>query len=111
MTKERIHTILFVAVAVLLTLQITSMFRKTPVNERDIRNKIELEYLKKDLPIIKNELVVVREKYDSLLSLSVKRYEVLETKKQPIQNAIKNNRSVIADFDKEQLRRAITNPE
>lgn len=104
-------TILLVAVAVLLTLQISSMLRKSPVNEQAIRNQVELEHLQKEYPAIKTELVEVREKYDSLLLASGQRVTILENKKQPLQNAIKNNRAAIADYDKERLRRSITEPE
>jgi len=106
MLKRNLDTILIIAVAVLLTLQISSMFRKSPVNEQQIRNEVKLEYLQKELPEIKGELVVIKQKYDSLLSASIDRVVELENKKQPIKNAIKNVDIITDNFDKLQLERA-----
>lgn len=106
--KDNIVAILMVFVAVMVTVLIMTIFRKSPKSEEMIRNEVELEYLKKEMPEIKKELADIEEKYDSLLSASQSRVQQLENKKQPIINAIKTIRGTVADFDKEQLRRAMS---
>jgi len=69
MLKKNLDTILIIAVAVLLTLQISNMFRKSPVNEDLIRAKMKIEYQDKMIEIISDDRINFRNKYDSVTAL------------------------------------------
>lgn len=105
--KSTVNTLIQVGFIVLLTLQVSSWFSGKKVDEKMIERKVRLEYLEKELPVIKDELNVIYAKYDSLLMASVERYTELENRKQPIRNAIKQIPFIVDNFDKEQLRRAL----
>jgi hypothetical protein len=108
MKPLNLTTVLLIAIAVLVTLQLSALFRGSAKPESMIRNEVELEHLRKELPGIKEELATIQGRYDSLLMASGERLTQLENKKQPIYNAIKNVRSTVADLDKEQLRRELS---
>ena len=101
-------TILLIIVAVLATLQIRSFFEGKTVDEKAVEDRVKLEQLQKEYPQIVRERDSISERYDSLISASQQRFNQLETRKQPIYNAIRQVPIVVNNFDKEQLRRAIT---
>lgn len=103
-----LNTILLVVVAVLLTLQLKSCFDPARVDRRVIEAEVKLKQYETELPVIRKELDVIYAKYDSLLTASVQRYENLEQKKEPIRYAIKQVPVIIGNYDKEQLRRALS---
>lgn len=106
--KKYLPDILFIAVVVLMTLQISSWFRRTPPNEKLIRSEMQIETLQRK---IKDDSLVMRETrlmFDSLLILSFNRFDEIEAKKQPIKYAIKQSNAAVDNFDKEQLRNAST---
>lgn len=104
-----ITTIMLIASAVLVTLQIKSCFDKSPINERAIRNEMKLEALEE------------KRKYDSLVwveKLKAKDVEIEALKQKDtvfVQKIIQSNDRikqipvVVSGFDKSELRRAITN--
>ena len=101
-------TILLIAVSVLATLQVRSLFSKQNVDEKAVENKIRLEYLQKEYPEIVRQRDSISARYDSLISASQQRFNQLETRKQPIYNEIKQVPVIVNNLDKEQLRGAIT---
>ena len=101
-------TILLIIVAVLATLQIRSFFEGKTVDEKAVEDRVKLEQLQKEYPQIVRERDSISARYDSLISASQQRFNQLETRKQPIYNAIRQVPIVVNNFDKEQLRRAIT---
>lgn len=78
------------------------------MDEKAIENRVKLEQLQKELPVIKSELDSIYSKYDSLLSASAQRYQSLEQKKEPLRYAIKQVPVIVSNLDKEQLRRALS---
>lgn len=100
--------ILLIAVAVLVTLQVKSLFGEKEVDRKAIENEIRLEYLQKEYPQIVRQRDSISARYDSLIAASQERYQQLETRKQPIYNAIKQVPVIVNNLDKEQLRGAIT---
>ena len=104
-----ITTILLVASAVLVTLQLNSCFGKKTVNENAIRNEMRIEALEE------------KRKSDSLIwveKLRLKDAEISALKQKDtvfIQRIIQSNDRIkqipvtVSGFDKSELRRAITN--
>lgn len=94
--------------AVMSTVLIMMIFHKSGKTEKMIRDEVELEHLQKDMPAIKQDLAAITARYDSVIGASRDRYNDLETKKQPIQNAINKVRPAVHDYTKEQFRDSIT---
>jgi hypothetical protein len=107
--KFDLNTILLVGLAVLLTMQLKSCFDPSIVDAKVIEAQVKLKQYEAELPEIRKELNTIYDKYDSLLLASIQRYENLEQKKEPIRYAIKNVPVIVGNFDKEQLRRALSN--
>jgi len=101
-------TILLIGTSVITTLYVKTFFTKSPVDEKTIENRIKLEQLQKEYPQIVRQRDSISARYDSLISASQVRYQQLETRKQPIYNAIKQVPVIVNNLDKEQLRGAIT---
>lgn len=106
MKKE---TILWFVFGFLMCLQIKSIFdkrRKTyemGVTDEKIKN-LERERMEDSVIWVKREAAI-----DSLLFLSMKRYENSEQRKQPLIKKYEQIPVIVNDLDREQLRRAITN--
>lgn len=102
------NTILWVVIAVLVVLQFKSCFDKTQLPEKMIRNEERLKYLEEkrlsDSVSFQQRVVW----YDSALSVSQNKFNDLESKKQPIKNAIKQVSNAVDNFDKLELSRAIS---
>lgn len=101
--------LIWIALAVFTTLYITSLFPKKQVDEKMVEDRVKREILEKELPLIRQELQETNAKYDSLLSVSQQRITELESKKQPLYNAVKQIPVIVSNFDREQLRFAIAN--
>lgn len=70
---------------------------------------MKIEQYEKQRIIDSTETSNARRERDSVIAISDQRFKNLENQKQPIRNAIKQIPAVVNNFDKEQLRRAITN--
>jgi len=103
-----LNTILLVGIAVLVTLQLKSCFEPSRVDPKVIESKIRQEYYEKELPLIRQERDAIYAKYDSLLSASAQRYNNLEQRKIPINNAIKQVPVIVGNLDKEHFSRALS---
>lgn len=107
--KPSLTTILIIIVAVLATWMASLYFGKVRKTESMIRNEERLKH-SEDLRIRDSVAFVERTTfYDSVIAASDQRYAELEAKKQPIYNAIKNIRTTVPDYTKDELRRAIAN--
>jgi hypothetical protein len=106
--KINLNTALIVAISVLLTLQIKSCFEPTRVDPKLIEAQIKQKQYEQELPEIRKELDYIYAKYDSLLMASFQRENELENKKTPIRYAIKQVPVIVGNYDKEQLRRALS---
>lgn len=98
-----LNTILWVAVAILLTLYLKSCFDKTPPDEKIIRLEIQNQQLEKQRIVDSVNLKEARDWYDSLLIVSNQRFTDLQNKKTPIINVIKKVGNTVDGFDKQQL--------
>lgn len=101
------NDILLIAAVAMATWLIRGCFTPTKVNEKMIRNEERIKYLEKER--VEDSIVWVKREaaIDSLLALSVIRYEQLESKKQPLTIRYERIPTIVNDFDREQLRRAI----
>ena len=108
MKNLNLNTILLVGIAVLMTLQLKSCFEPARVDRKLIEAQIKQEQYEKELPEIRKELDYIYAKYDSLLLASIQRYNNLEQRKIPINNAIKQVPVIVGNLDREQLRRLYT---
>lgn len=108
MKNLNLETILLVGIAVLLTLQLKSCFEPSRVDPKVIEAKVRQELYEKELPLIRQERDEIRARYDSLLSASTQRYNNLEQRKIPINNAIKQVPVIVDNFDKVQFGRALS---
>lgn len=99
------NDILLIAAVAMATWLIRGCFTPTKVNEKMIRNEEKIKYLEKER--VEDSIVWVKREaaIDSLLALSVIRYDQLENRKQPIRYVIQNTPTVISNYDREQLRR------
>lgn len=99
--------LLFILVAVLITLQFKSCFDKVNKPEQMIRNEERLKYLEKER--LADSVVIVEKvrKYDSLIALSMEKSNQLATKYQTVKTIYEKIPVIVNDFDREQLRRAI----
>lgn len=95
--------LIWIALAVFATLYITSLFPKKQVDEKMVEDRVKREILEKELPLIRQELKEANAKYDSLMAASQQRITELESKKQPLYNAIKQIPVIIDNYDKRQL--------
>lgn len=95
--------LIWVLLAVFATLYITSLFPKKQVDEKMVEDRVKREILEKELPLIRQELKESDARYDSLLAASQQRITKLESKKQPLYNAIKQIPVIIDNYDKRQL--------
>lgn len=104
MKKE---TILWFVFGFLICLQIKSIFDKRGKTYEMGRMDEKIKYLEKER--VEDSIVWVKREaaIDSLLALSVIRYEQLESKKQPLTIRYERIPTIVNDFDREQLRRAI----
>lgn len=105
-------TILLIAVAIMGGYLIRMAFPgKTVKTEKMIRNEVLLEVSERDR--LKDSVAWSKRElwYDSTLNDFSNRIQELETRKIPIYNAIKTTKYTVDNYDREQLRRAFTNPE
>lgn len=68
-SKENITTLLFVLVAILVTLQITSMLKGSHPNEKAIRNEIKLEQLEEKRITDSTAYAIILATKDSLIAV------------------------------------------
>lgn len=105
-TKSTIAILVLTAAVIVLVVILTSKPRLTEemiVNREKIKHSEALRLRDSAMWV---ERIAFR---DSLITLSDLRYQELESRKQPIYNAIKTIRTTVPDYTKEQLRAAITN--
>lgn len=102
-------TILFIAVAILVTLQLKSCFDTTNLPEEMIRNQERLKYLEEKRLTDSVSLVETRGKYDSLISVSSQKSSQLANKYQATKKVYDKIPVIISNYDREQLRNAVTN--
>ena len=108
MARLNIPLLLTIAVTVLLTLQLKSCFTPVRKPEEMVRNEERIKYLEAQRITDSVELVDTREKYDSLIFISLLKVSSFEIQKQPIRYAIKQVPVIVGNYDKEQLRRALS---
>lgn len=108
MNRQNLNTYLLVAAVAMCTWLVRGCFTPTPVSREVIEAQVKLEQYETELPVIREELNEIYAKYDSLLLASVRRYDELEKRKQPIQYAIKQVPVIVGNYDREQLRRALS---
>ena len=109
LSREHITDLLFILAAVLVTLQIKSCVTKSTKPEEMIRNEERIKYLEKDR--LKDSVILVqtRAMYDSLISASKQKVVILSGQYQATKKVYDKIPNIVNDFDREQLRRAITN--
>lgn len=101
-------TLLLIAVAVFVTLQVNSCFSKVHKPEQMIRNEERLKYLEEKRLSDSVILIETRSKYDSLIALSDERLGQLLSKFQQTKIIYEKVPVVIGNYDREQLRRAVS---
>ena len=108
MARLNIPLLLTIAVTVLLTLQLKSCFTPVRKPEEMVRNEERIKYLEADRR--KDSIAFHKEIkwYDSLLALEMSKDKDLQIKYIPLKKTYDKIPVVINDFDREQLRRAIT---
>ena len=106
--KKHIVTILIVICAVFITLQVSSMFRKSGKPEQMIRNEERLKYLEESRLKDSVTIVITRALYDSAISASNERLNQLQNKFQATKIIYEKVPVIINNLDREQLRRAVS---
>lgn len=103
------NDILLVAVVFMAAWLIRGCFTKVSKPEQMIRNEERIKYLEQER--VEDSVVWVKREaaIDSLLSLSMKRYDNSEQRKQPLIKKYEQIPVIVNDLDREQLRRAIAN--
>ena len=107
MNLNKTTIILAIALVALLTWNIRGCFTKVEKPEKMIRNEVELEHLKKELPVVQQELTAVTAKYDSAISVSQERSNQLSNSYKATKIIYEKIPVIVNDFDREQLRRAL----
>jgi hypothetical protein len=106
MKGNNLNTILLIAVAVLLTLQVSSWFRGG--NKMNDYYKEKIADKDKQIDDVKKELVDARRWKDSITDLLMKRDTVLVTKLISNDKKQQNIITVVRDASKDELRRFVT---
>lgn len=109
MPKINLTTLLLIAVAVFVTLQVKSCFSNVSKPEQMIRNEERLKYLEEKRLSDSVILVETRYKYDSAVSASNQRIAELQNKFQQTKIIYEKVPVVINNLDREQLRSAVSN--
>ena len=109
MARLNIPLLLTIIATASVTLQLKSCFTPVRKPEEMVRNEERIKYLEADRRKDSVELVDTREKYDSLIFISLLKVSSFEIQKQPIRYAIKQVPVIVSNLDKEQLRTGATN--
>lgn len=106
--KFNLTTILLVGIAILLTLQLKSLFGKTHKPEGMIRNEERLKYLEQqrvqDSVMGAQRIATI----DSLIILSLQKSTQLSNQYQTVKKRYDKIPAIVNDFDREQLRRTFS---
>jgi hypothetical protein len=102
-----LNTILLIAIAVFITLQLKSCFSKSHKPEQMVRNEERIKYLEQERIKDSINYVEVMAMYDSLIVISKQKSVVLAGQYTTTKKRLNEIPVIVNDFDREQLRRAI----
>jgi len=108
-TKVNINTILIVAVAVLVTLQLNSFFKKSPPNEKLIRAEMKIEQLeeKRKSDWVKDSLLI--DAQSKIIAVLQDKDTVIIRNINSSNDRVKKIPATVDNFDKSELHGAFSN--
>jgi hypothetical protein len=102
-----LNTILLIAIAVFITLQLKSCFSKSHKPEQMVRNEERIKYLEQERIKDSINYVEVMAMYDSLIVISKQKSIILSTQYTSIKKRLNEIPIIIGNLNNEDLRRAV----